>query len=69
MTCHVRISGNGDLKTMKDADVPIMACTACHENDLTKELNSRAEKTAAFQCGYCHTAAVGAFPVPPSHQK
>lgn len=69
MTCHVRISGNGDLRTLKDADVPIMACTACHEADLTKELNKRAAKTPPFQCSYCHTAAVGAFPVPPSHEK
>lgn len=73
MTCHVRISGNGDLRTMKDADVPIMACTSCHDKDLTKELNSRADtidkKLPAFQCSYCHTQSVGVFTVPPSHQK
>jgi hypothetical protein len=68
MTCHVRISGNNDLRTLKDADVPMMACTACHANDLTKELNSRND-VKTFQCGYCHTAAVGALPVPPSHEK
>jgi hypothetical protein len=75
MTCHVRISGNGDLRTMKDADVPIMACTSCHNHaaDLKKELDSRADaiekKVRAFQCSYCHSAAVGVFPVPVSHEK
>jgi hypothetical protein len=68
MTCHVRISGNSDLKTMKDADVPILACTACHANDLTKELSSRND-VKTFQCSYCHTAAVGVFPIPASHEK
>ena len=68
MTCHVRISGNADLRTLKDADVPIMTCTACHANDLTKELNSRVE-TKTFQCSYCHTAPVGVLPVPVSHEK
>jgi hypothetical protein len=68
MTCHVRISGNSDLRTLKDADVPVMTCTACHANDLTKELNSRVE-AKTFQCAYCHTAAVGALPVPASHEK
>ena len=75
MTGHVRISGNGDLKTLKDADVPIMACTTCHNHaaDLKKELDSRAEsvekKQTAFNCAYCHTSAIGAFAVPPSHEK
>jgi hypothetical protein len=71
MTCHVRISGNGDLKTLKDADVPIMACMSCHNHaaDLKTELDKRAEAPKAFQCNYCHTAAVGGFPVPPSHEK
>ncbi len=75
MTCHVRIAGNGDLKTLKDADVPIMTCTACHNHagDLKKELDSRADsidkKTPIFQCTYCHTTNVGAYPVPASHEK
>lgn len=70
MTCHVRISGNGDLKTMKDADVPIMSCMSCHnhENDLKIELDKRAA-SKPFQCSYCHTAAIGALPAPPSHEK
>src|SRR5687767_11655422 len=75
MTCHVRISGNSDLRTMKDADVPIMTCTSCHNHtaDLKTELDRRAEtinnKSPIFQCSYCHTAAVGVFPVPASHLK
>ena len=75
MTCHVRISGNSDLKTLTDADVPIMACTSCHNHatDLKAELDKRADtvekKQSAFNCAYCHTSAVGAFPVPPSHEK
>lgn len=75
MTCHVRISGNTDLKTLTDADVPIMACTSCHNHaaDLKTELDKRADsvekKQAAFNCAYCHTSGVGAFAVPPSHEK
>ena len=73
MTCHVRISGNADLRTLKDADVPILACNACHAADLKKELDARADtvekKLPAFQCSYCHTTAVGAFAAPPSHEK
>lgn len=75
MTCHVRIAGNGDLQTLKDADVPIMTCTSCHNHatDLKSELDKRAEsiekKQPIFQCTYCHTTAVGAFAVPPSHEK
>lgn len=72
MTCHVRIAANGDLKLLKDADVPIMACTSCHNHaaDLNKELDSRADKKSpVFQCNYCHTTDIGAYPVPASHEK
>lgn len=75
MTCHVRIAANDDLKTMKDADVPIMTCMSCHNHaaDLKTELDRRADtiekKLPVFQCSYCHTAAIGALPVPPSHEK
>lgn len=74
MTCHVRISQNADLRTMKDADVPFMACASCHNHgdDLAKEVAKRNETAAAkqpaFQCTYCHTPAIGRFPVPASHQ-
>lgn len=75
MTCHVRIAGNSDLKTLKDADVPIMTCTSCHNHatDLKTELDKRADsvekKTPVFKCVYCHTTDVGSFAVPPSHEK
>ena len=75
MTCHVRISGNSDLKTMSDADVPVMACTSCHNHaaDMKTELDKRADsvdkKQPVFTCAYCHTSAVGAFAVPVSHEK
>ena len=75
MTCHVRISQNGDVKKMADADVPFMACVGCHNHaeDISKEQTKRneslANKQPAFQCTYCHTAAVGRFPAPPSHDK
>jgi len=74
MTCHIRMASNGDLKNLKNADVPILACTSCHNHsdDLAKELNARAASTdakqPAFQCNYCHTTAVGRFPVPSSHE-
>lgn len=74
MTCHIRIAGNGDLKAMKDADVPILACTSCHNHsdDLAKELTARATtveaKQAVFSCNYCHTSPIARLPVPPSHE-
>jgi hypothetical protein len=32
MTCHVRITQNADVRTLKDADVPILTCStsSCH---------------------------------------
>ncbi len=72
MTCHVRISQNADVKTMTDADVPFMACVSCHSDKITEESTKRVESVAnkqpAFQCTYCHTPAVGRFPVPSSHE-
>jgi len=73
-TCHVRITQNADLKTMKDADVPILACStsSCHGSNISTEIGKReasiAAKAPAFQCNYCHTTAVGRFPVPQSHK-
>jgi hypothetical protein len=77
--CHIRITQNADIRTMKDADVPISSCTRCHatqEDDKDKqaliiELDARAasikDKKPVFQCTYCHTSAVGRYEVPPSH--
>lgn len=72
MTCHVRISQNADVKTLNDPDVPFMACASCHGDKITEESGKRAssiaEKQPAFQCTYCHTPAVGRYPVPASHE-
>ncbi|HEV7699419.1 MAG TPA: hypothetical protein VGO43_04255 [Pyrinomonadaceae bacterium] len=72
MTCHVRISQNTDVAAMKDPDVPFLACVSCHDKNLTDETAARADslakKQAAFQCSYCHSTAVGRFPIPASHQ-
>lgn len=74
-SCHIRITQNTDVRTMKDADVPISTCKACHatqEDDPSKkilvtEIDSRAARPS-FQCTYCHTSAVGRFDVPVSHR-
>lgn len=71
MTCHVRISQNDDVAKLKDPDVPVLACIACHGDKLTEEIGKResslASGQAAFQCNYCHTTAIGRYTVPPSH--
>ncbi|MFT3742980.1 MAG: hypothetical protein QM785_01680 [Pyrinomonadaceae bacterium] len=74
MTCHLRISQNSDVRTMKDADVPFVACVSCHNHaeDVAKEVAKRKENAdkglPAFQCTYCHTTAVGRYPMPASHE-
>ena len=80
-SCHIRITQNGDVRTMKDADVPIMSCKQCHatqEDDLwkhilTTEIEKRdasiANKQPVFQCTYCHTSAIGRYEMPASHRK
>lgn len=79
--CHVRITQNKDIKTMKDADVPISTCWSCHATQeearsrriLNIEIEARdksiTDKTAPFQCTYCHTSAVGRYEVPATHRK
>ena len=73
-TCHVRITQNTDLKTMTNADVPIQTCStsSCHGPAIAEEIGKReaafAAKQPVFQCSYCHTPAIGRFPVPLSHQ-
>ena len=71
MTCHVRISQNADVRTMVDADVPFIACYACHTDKVDEETRKRTESVAnklpAFQCTYCHTPEIGRFPIPASH--
>lgn len=74
ITCHIRIAQNADLRTLVGAEVPFMGCISCHPHgtDFAKELDNReqsvADKKSPFQCTYCHTSAIGRFPVPPSHQ-
>lgn len=71
-TCHVRITQNSDLSTMKDADVPFMTCASCHAAQLKEETDKRATTTAAkqpvFQCIYCHSTEIGRFEIPASHK-
>ncbi len=81
-SCHLRITQNGDARTMKDADVPIFSCMQCHatqEDDppwkkiLTTEVEKRdaaiANKQPVFQCTYCHISAIGRYETPESHRK
>lgn len=71
MSCHIRISQNADVKTLVNADVPIITCNSCHEKNIVAELGLRAESLKSaqpFQCKYCHTAELGRFPVPKSHE-
>lgn len=74
-TCHIRITQVSDLRTLTDADVPILTCStsSCHGKILTEELTKRSEsltkKEAVFECNYCHTAPIGDYQVPPSHEK
>ena len=81
-TCHLRITQNGDVNTMKDADVPIVSCQQCHataisdppwQNIIGIEIDKReasiADKGTIFQCSYCHTSAIGRYEIPVSHRK
>jgi Cytochrome c7 and related cytochrome c/Class III cytochrome C family len=79
-SCHLRITQNSDVRTMKDADVPILSCKECHakqEDDpdkkaLIDEIDKReasiTDKKPAFQCTYCHTSAIGRYDIPESHR-
>ncbi len=72
--CHIRITQNGDLRTMTNADVPILTCStsSCHGAKIKEEVKSRADsieqKTATFQCAYCHTAPIGNYTIPEDHK-
>lgn len=82
VSCHLRITQNADIRTMKDADVPIVACRQCHATQedqpfrriLTTEIEERDASlakpgTQVFQCTYCHTSAIGRYEIPASHLK
>ena len=69
-TCHINITKAASLRGLKP-DVPITACTECHNKDglrqdLSTELNA-IDKNRAFVCVYCHTPNVGTLDPPASH--
>lgn len=69
-TCHINITKAASLRGLKP-DVPITACTECHNKDglrldVSKELEAL-DKNRDFVCVYCHTSNVGRLDSPPSH--
>jgi Outer membrane cytochrome MtrC/MtrF-like, domains II/IV len=69
-TCHINITKAASLRGLRP-DVPITACTECHNKDglrqdLSKEL-AALDKNRSFTCAYCHTADVGIKDPPASH--
>lgn len=68
--CHINITKSATLRGLKP-DVPITACTECHNKDglrqdVSKEL-AAIDKNRAFTCVYCHDSKVGSLDPPPSH--
>lgn len=72
-TCHIRITQTSDLRSLLNADVPLLTCStsSCHGDELSDEIGKReksiADKEKIFQCNYCHTSAIGSFKIPASH--
>jgi hypothetical protein len=69
-SCHINITKSASLRGLKP-DVPITACTECHNKvgtreDLNKELLA-IDKNRSFTCVYCHAANVGSLDPPASH--
>src|SRR6266498_20922 len=69
-TCHINITKAASLRGLKP-DVPITACTECHNKDglrldVSKELEAL-DKNREFVCVYCHTSNVGRLDPPRSH--
>ena len=69
-TCHINITKSATSRGLKP-DVPITACTECHNkdglrHDLDTELTTL-DKNRAFTCVYCHTSNVGKLDAPLSH--
>lgn len=69
-TCHINITKAASLRGLKP-DVPITACTECHNKDglrqdLSKELLA-IDKNRTFVCVYCHESNVGNLDPPASH--
>jgi hypothetical protein len=69
-TCHINITRAATLRGLK-ADVPITACTECHNKDgLRQDVNRELEaldKNRDFSCVYCHTSNVGRLDPPAGH--
>ncbi len=68
--CHINITKAASLRGLK-ADVPITACTECHNQvgsreDLNTELLA-IDKNRNFVCEYCHAPNVGSKDPPASH--
>ena len=69
-TCHINITKSSTLRGLKP-DVPITACTECHNKDglrqdVSKELEA-IDKNRDFVCAYCHTSEIGRRDPPASH--
>lgn len=69
-TCHINITKSSTLRGL-NPDVPITACTECHNKDglrqdVSKELEA-IDKQRDFTCAYCHTSDVGRRDPPASH--
>lgn len=68
--CHINITKAASLRGLKP-DVPITACTECHNKDglrqdVSKEL-AAIDKDRAFVCVYCHAPNIGSLDPPASH--
>ena len=68
--CHINITKSATLRGLKP-DVPITACTECHNKDglrqdVSKEL-AAIDKNKTFTCVYCHAPEVGSKDPPASH--
>lgn len=68
--CHINITKSASLRGLRP-DVPITACTECHNKDglrqdVSKEL-AAIDKDRAFVCVYCHAPDVGKLDPPASH--
>jgi len=69
MKCHLRTAGSSDLQALKnkpEPEVPYSACSTCHNANL-KDDNEKLKNIKGYQCGYCHTTAIGRYPKPDSH--
>ncbi|HEX6650405.1 MAG TPA: hypothetical protein VF075_12730 [Pyrinomonadaceae bacterium] len=68
--CHINITKAASLRGLKP-DVPITACTECHNKDgLRQDVSTELvaiDKNRAFVCVYCHAPNVGSLDPPASH--